>query len=159
MPRDRFCKAFQHCDQEKRQRVLWSGEAVLRVPDSGGESRETVMPSPYSVPTSRRPPPIMVWAASPARVRGVGSAAESCHNEQGQLPGTFVPLSAQLLWKCAADFFMQERAPRHTALDVTQWLRDCQVSFFEEWPNNTSHLSAIESLWSIMKQIVLGMDT
>lgn len=51
-----------------------------------------------------------------------------------------------------ADFFMKDGGPCHTAKDVTQWLHDCQVNFFDDWPGNSPDINPIKSLWALIKQ-------
>lgn len=44
----------------------------------------------------------------------------------------------------------QDDASYHSAKEVKQWVRDCQVDFFEDWPRN-SH-DSIENCWALMKR-------
>lgn len=56
------------------------------------------------------------------------------------------------------EVFMQDSAPAHIAKSVTQWLSDCEVPYFRDWPGNSPDISPIENLWSHMKKQLLGMD-
>ena len=61
--------------------------------------------------------------------------------------------------KCKGEFFMQDGAPCHTAKQVKDWLRDCEVPFFEHWPGNSPDINPIEHVWMSMKRKLRNQDT
>ena len=61
--------------------------------------------------------------------------------------------------KCQAQTLMQGGAPCHTSNAVMQWLNDCEVDYFPDWPGYSPDLNPIENLWSMMKKQLRDMDT
>ncbi|XP_076062497.1 uncharacterized protein LOC143037823 [Oratosquilla oratoria] len=58
-----------------------------------------------------------------------------------------------------AEVFMQDGAHTHTAKLVTDWLRNCEVSYIKDWPGNSPDINPIENLWGLMKRKLRDMDT
>ena len=53
---------------------------------------------------------------------------------------------------CSAKILQQDDAPAHPAKSVTQWLRDCEVPFIDDWPGNSPDINPIKNLRAIIKK-------
>lgn len=148
-----FCDMMKDWTIEQWRGVLWSQGHVYRRPGS-----DPLDPR-YTAPAVRFPDSLMVWGCF--SYHGVGSLVVLPKNttmNQGSyiellcdhLPGSFE--------MCQASTFMQDGAPCHTAKSVKQWLRDCCVPFFKDWPANSPDLNPIENLWAMIKRELRSHD-
>jgi len=163
--RIQFCQKYAVWDVSHWRKVLWSDEVMFSVAGNTGSSvyrrpGSDPLDPRYTKKTIKFPDIIMVWGCF--SYHGVGELVvlpkntRMNKNNYLELLCDHLPNSFE---KCRAEFFMQDGAPCHTALDVKQWLRDCQVEFFDDWPGNSPDLNPIENIWAIMKRELRGRDT
>ena len=160
-----FAKKYSVWTLEEWRKVLWSDEATFTV--SGcGHSRVYRRPDSdpldprYTVKTVKHPDSVMVWGSF-----GYHGVGELVVLEKNVKVNQFVYLELlcdalpDAFEKTRANVFMQDGAPAHTARSVTQWLQDCQISYFKDWPGNSPDINPIENLWGLMKRQLRDLDT
>ena len=153
-------------DESKWQSVVWSDESTFSVTDSTHVNRVWRRPtddrfSPkFTRKVVKHPASLMVWGCF--SFHGTGALVflernvKMNQNNYLELLADHLPESFD---KCKGDFFMQDGAPCHTAKQVKDWLRDCEVGFFEDWPGNSPDLNPIENLWMSIKRQLRNRDT
>ena len=160
-----FCRKYSEWDVSKWQRVLWTDEAIFSVAGNrGGNVYRRLGSDPfdprYTRKTEKFPDSVMVWGAF--GYYGQGNLVVLPRNENLN-KDKYLELLCDHLPECfevsQADIFMQDGAPCHTAHCVTQWLRDCEVQYIDDWPGNSPDFNPIENLWAIIKRKLRQHDT
>ena len=161
----KFAKKYSTWTDELWKTVFWSDESTFTVT---GTPAAKVYRKPGDDPLKPRftnkvvkhPASLMVWAGF--TYYGVGKLVVLPANEKVN-QYNYLELLADYLPDCfeetKAEVFMQDGAPAHTAKLVTDWLRDCEVSYIKDWPGNSPDINPKEYLWGLMKRKLRDMDT
>lgn len=160
-----FANKIKAWPVEKVRSILWSDESVFTV--SGTRRRNVRRPRKsdrldprYTVKTVKHPDSVMVWGSF--SYYGVGKLVflekGVSMNSERYLDLLFDNLE-DCFDLCKAEIFMQDGAPCHRSKVVKEWLDNCAVDYFKDWPGNSPDLNPIENLWSLMKNRLQSIDT
>ena len=145
-------------------KVLWSDEATFDVTcNRRGRIYRRPGSDPldprYTLKTVKHPDSLMVWGCFSGTSVGTlvvlpKNVKVNQHNYRELLETNL----NECMDKCAADVFMQDGAPAHTARSVKNWMDDNNINFIRDWPGNSPDLNPIENLWDNIKKKLKGKD-
>ena len=160
--RIKFARKYGQWDDDDWLSVLWSDEATFNVTCNRNarvyrrRGSDPLDPR-YLESTVKHPDSLMVWGCFSGL--GLGKLVVLPKNLKVNA-NVYLELLADHLPECfdmcSAKVFQQDGAPAHTAKSVTQWLRDCEVPFIDDWPGNSPDINPIENLWAIIKKDLQG---
>lgn len=151
-----FATKYGLWKEEQWKWVLWSDETTFRVNRNFNRKRNGSHATKY-------PESLVVWGCF--GYYGLGALVmlpKSKYVNQHMNKDNYFELLCEHLpdafERCHAKIFMHDSAPRHRARAVVRWLRDCQVSFFHDWPGNSPDLNPIGDIWRIIKKGLQDKD-
>lgn len=163
--RIKFCKKYSTWTDSDWKKVLWSDESTFTVTSTIGSGVYRKPGSDphlakYTTKTVKHPASVMVWGCF--SYHGVGNLVflpADVRMDRKMYLELLCDNLPECFEKTNSDIFMQDGAPCHTAKYVKEWLEDCEVNFFKDWPGSSPDINPIENLWSLMKRRLCAMDT
>lgn len=159
MVKQRMCFARQYKDWTPAQwsKVLWSDESTFSIILKGRQrvrrpSSSSRFDPRFTQKTVKHSDSVMVWGCF-SGAKGRGTLFFLPKNKTMNAEQYILCLEEKLLNAYAiheADFFMQDKAPCHSAKRTMEWLRIHNINVLE-WCGNSPDLNPIENAWKIMK--------
>uniref|UniRef100_A0A0P4VQV0 Tc1-like transposase DDE domain-containing protein n=1 Tax=Scylla olivacea TaxID=85551 RepID=A0A0P4VQV0_SCYOL len=156
-----FASKYKHLPLEDVRTILWSDEATFSVTGiTNCRSVEPCKGDPRAWKTVKQLGTVTVWGAF--SYYGTGKLVFLEDGDSMNGPRYLEMLCdhlADCFDQCKAKRFQHDCAPYHTNRRVLEWLEDCGIYYFRDWPPNSPDINLIEDLWVIMKKELSKRDT